>query len=665
MKNTAILLFTALLFIPHLVTADETPIQLPPISVTPGRFGIHEGTTLLNELSREEMEYLPLIDNDVFRAAQIFPGVVSNDFSARFEVRGGEKDETAVRLDGLELYEPFHLQDFGGAISSIDLGIIGRADLLTGGFPAEYGDRMSAVYEITTRNARRDRVHANLGIDLLNLHAILEGPLGKGSWLFSARRGYIDWILKLMGSDEELNPRYTDVFIKLDQPLSDKDTLILESLIGLDENEIHEEGTDLLSEYRNRIGWLRWRRLWQEQVFSDLFLFVGHMDQDKREGDFLNTASVPASMDKEGEHDERVLDYMGWQMDVNARWHDSHTTKWGIIWRWSDVFYDYFFREAGDVQPIRSRVDSDGWDWDLRSYIQDEWQVTQQIALNAGVRWLYQHENASSSIAPRLVFAIRPNPNWILRAAWGIYHQPVDRLHLPVESGQPYVDRPEEAEHWIFSAEYQPTEEMFLRVEGYYKPMDHLVGFIRDAGRKSQQFLIPDRGKAWGAELFGIRRFSEQFSVSLGYAYSVAQASIGDQTFNRDSDQRHSFSLIGHYALSDTTSLYFNWRFHTGTPYTEAQYRLEDDRWIKSYGEINGNRLPPYHSLDVRLTKEATYRRWHLQWYLQILNLYNRNNLHEYSYEEILSLSGEVQGYEKVEEPLLPIVPTLGVNVTF
>ena len=92
-----------------------------------------------------------MIDNDIMRASQIFPGVVSNDFSARFSVRGGEKDEILVRLDGMELYEPFHLQDYGGALSVIDLGLLDRADLLMGGFPAKYGGKMSGVFDIVSK----------------------------------------------------------------------------------------------------------------------------------------------------------------------------------------------------------------------------------------------------------------------------------------------------------------------------------------------------------------------------------------------------------------------------------------------------------------------------------------------------------------------------------
>ena len=77
--------------------ADRSSIEFEEITVTPGQFTIQEGTRSALSLSKREVGLYPLIDNDIMRAAQIFPGVVSNDFSARFSVRGSEKDEILVK----------------------------------------------------------------------------------------------------------------------------------------------------------------------------------------------------------------------------------------------------------------------------------------------------------------------------------------------------------------------------------------------------------------------------------------------------------------------------------------------------------------------------------------------------------------------------------------
>lgn len=205
------------------------------------QFSIEPGIHATLTLSKREIQLFPMMDNDTARAVQIFPGVASNDFSARFNVRGGEKDEILVRLDGMEIFDPYHLQDFGGAISIIALGTVRRANLLMGGVPAEFGGKMSGVFVITAKSGNRGEFSANVGFNLINAHALLEGPLSnKGSRLFSARRGYVDLILALMRADEELKPQYADFYSKITYDLTEKHELTLNTLYAWDDNLIDE-----------------------------------------------------------------------------------------------------------------------------------------------------------------------------------------------------------------------------------------------------------------------------------------------------------------------------------------------------------------------------------------------------------------------------------------
>jgi len=112
------------------------------------------------------------------------------------------------------------------------------------------------------------------------------------------------------------------------------------------------------------------------------------------------------------------------------------------------------------------------------------------------------------------------------------------------------------------------------------------------------------------------------------------------------------------------------WRYHSGDPYTDSWYEKIPSGngeliWQKEYGPPNGERLPSYHSLDARLTKNFLFKKWELSLYIQILNLYNRKNVHEYSFEEILDDEGKVVSYERMAEHFLPILPTLGVSARF
>ena len=679
----------------HAQTASE-PVQLEEIVVTPGKFSVQSGTDASLSLSKEGIDLFPLIDNDVFRAAHIFPGVIANDFSARFNLRGGEKDEIVVRLDGMELFEPYHLQDFGGAISIIDLGVVRRADLLMGGFPAEYGDKMSGVFDIATKTGNRDKFAMNLGIDLINAHALLEGPLSdKGSWLISARRGYVDLILALMDADEDLRPQYADLYSKIAYDLTDKDKLTFNALYAWDDNFIDadNDADDLDSTYQNAMFWTKWRHFYSESVWSDLFIFNSLTTRDRRAGHYdtlgRSVGRIYNSVDK------RDFGFLGAKGELTARLGETHTVQGGLEWRWSRVEYDYVVRRRQQItsQFILSRcplctfgtsTEIDGSGSEIKGYLQDEWQLHPKLALNIGGRYLLQNYRRNDiqkyEISPRIALAVKPIENLTLRAAWGLYHQPIDLMTIPVETFVIDVGRAGRAIHYIIGAEYASGKNFMVRAEGYYKALTNLAGQIQDFGRQAQIIAPTDSGYATGFDLFGMYALSDRLTGSVGYAFSIAKARDEDlmydrplfgEEFYRDFDQRYTIALNGSYQITSRWHLHLSWRFHTGNPTTPLEHtlvRYSDDyaECERGFGEYNTDRLPPYHSLDLRLTKVSEYKSWTLNWYVQILNLYNRSNVHERAFSEVRDeTTGGLIGCEVSDEPLFPILPTLGVSATF
>jgi hypothetical protein len=192
-------------------------VALSEMVITPGHFGLLQGEAGGSQaLSRETLETIPQIGEDIYRAVSRLPGVTADDFSAKFGVRGGTGDEMYVSLDGLELVEPFHLKDVGGAFSIIDIQTLGTASLNTGGFSAEYGDRLAGVFTLTTSDPRTDGVHGSVGVSAMNARATLQGGFagGKGGWVLSARPGYLDVALKFTEIADSIQPRYYDLFAK-------------------------------------------------------------------------------------------------------------------------------------------------------------------------------------------------------------------------------------------------------------------------------------------------------------------------------------------------------------------------------------------------------------------------------------------------------------------
>ena len=669
-RKLVYLIFATLLFaLTGLFTTDAeedaAPVELEKIVVTPGRFTIYDGTSARISLSQKEIERFPLIDNDVMRAGHVFPGVVSSDYSARFSVRGGEKDDISVRLDGMELYNPYHLQDFGGAVSLIGLELVQNTQLLIGGFPAEYGEKMSGVFDLKTRSPNTEQFSANFGIDLINATATLEGPLSeKGSWLLSARRGYIDLILALMDIDEDYKPQYADVYGKFTYQVTQADTVTLNGLYGWDKNRIRLDDVDnnLDSQYDNSTAWAKWQHTFGDTHWTDFFVFAGISNQNRMTG--------------KADVDNRDFRFFGTKGELTANLFDKHTFRSGVKWQWLTAQYQYDVqeRQAGVnvYKPILVDIDDNGGEFS--AFLQDEWQLHSKLALNIGGHFVYQQYRKEGiqryEIGPRVALAVKPINNLLLRGAWGIYHQPISLMRVPVEDGIETVGRAEQASHYIIGAEYTPTNNFLVRIEGYYNTFDNLVGRLREFGRQNQIFAAPESGDAKGLDVFMMHAVSNRLSWTLGYAYGIAEEIAGGTTIFRQYDRRHAFAVSTNYQFAPTWHLYLSWRFHTGeprTPLIHTEVRLPDGGIAcdRQFGETHSARMPAYHSLDFRITKQSSYRRWDLSWYFQILNLYNHRNLDQYAFSEVLN--EETGAIECVieEEPLFPIVPTLGVTLRF
>lgn len=185
-----------------IITLIPRLVALKEINVTASASLLAEEPTAAVALDRRQIQELPHFGDDLYRAIAILPSTTGGDFSARFAIRGGLYDETLVNLDGQELMEPFHLKDFQGIFSILDPEMIGGVELTPGGFTAEYGDRMTGVLDIVARSPSQTRT--GFGISFTNAWVNSVGRFagGKGSWIASARRGYLDLILNAAGADD-------------------------------------------------------------------------------------------------------------------------------------------------------------------------------------------------------------------------------------------------------------------------------------------------------------------------------------------------------------------------------------------------------------------------------------------------------------------------------
>ena len=174
-------------------------------------------------------------ESDIFRSLQFLPGVLtSSQISSGLFVRGGSPDQNLVLLDGSTVYNPSHLFGF---ISTFNTDAIKDVELIKGGYPAEFGGRLSAVLNLTQRDGNQEKTEGIANIGIISSKISLDGPIGNGSWFISGRRTYFDLILGLLPDDPQ-NPfpnfHFYDVNAKISQNLGDNDKVYLSGFLSSD-----------------------------------------------------------------------------------------------------------------------------------------------------------------------------------------------------------------------------------------------------------------------------------------------------------------------------------------------------------------------------------------------------------------------------------------------
>ncbi len=225
-----------------LITLRENEIEMSQILVTGTRRQEAKDTRpSVTTMTPRESKILPGAAEDVLRSLQALPGVTSvNDFSSQLVVRGSGPDQNLIMIDGFEVINPYRLY---GVVSMFNPETVSDISLQTGGFAAQYGDRLSAVIDVKNREGRADvPFSAKLNFSLTNMNLIFEGglPFEGSSYLLSLRRTYYDLILgpvlkskKLIEGDVAL-PNFRDLQFKSSIPITDEHKVVFNALTSRD-----------------------------------------------------------------------------------------------------------------------------------------------------------------------------------------------------------------------------------------------------------------------------------------------------------------------------------------------------------------------------------------------------------------------------------------------
>ncbi len=467
---------------------------------------------------------------DVFRTLQTLPGIVApSDFSSQLVIRGSSPDQNLILIDNLEVFNPYRLYGF---ISMFNPDIVSDIAIMTGGFPAQYGDRLSAVLDIKYRDGARDKgyISGKLNASIVAANGIIEGalPFWNGAYLVSARRTYYDLIAGpiarstgAVDGDVAL-PNFRDLQAKFTvQPHSDH-MVSLNMITSRDNTEFtsgaSRERADSLSlidrSFNDLIGltwkWtptdnfvLRSSASWYRNKGANTFggsggsqVAVGipdlTRDQFEQLQDSLRRAGlqVPTLFSVEG---TTSFNFQKVTYRTDATWRlGNHTLEFGANTDFITTSVDFTLLLDPRLIALRAvnpRVpqlpESFGSIIEyprFAGYIHDNIRVTPQLTIQPGLRYDVFTLINKSYLAPRLSASYAFDLNTTLRAAYGIYYQSpgyeklFDRSVFLDFTG-PWLRElsAEKATHYVLGLERMITPEWQVRVEAYYKGFDNVI----------------------------------------------------------------------------------------------------------------------------------------------------------------------------------------------
>lgn len=673
------------------ISLAPTAVDLETVDISARRERARSTVNMsVRRLEPAEIAILPSISGepDIAQYLTVLPGIVSSgDQGGQLFVRGGAPSQTRVLLDGLTIYNPFHSI---GLFSVFESEAIQSVDVLTGGFQADHGGRLSAVLDIKTRTGNKKDWHGLVSASPFQARALIEGPIvpstdekpNSVSVLLTGKYGYLDKtspILYPYAAERAIlaNEGPSDESAGL--PFSYGDLYGKISFSGNTGSELDVFGLHFTDAFSvPDIASLHWQvsggganfRLVPPNANVVVDGVVGYTD-------YLTTLEEEGA----GPRTSGVVSYTA----------QLHFTYFGAR---SELRYGLDFHgfntDFNFNNPLGQAVQQRDFTSEIAGYARYQVRTGSWI-LEPGLRIHYYAAQSQLSPEPRLGVKFLASDRMRVKAAGGLYSQNVlgttneedvvnffvgflagPQQQLAQPDGSTGSNNLQRAFHGLLGWEYDLTDRLQIRAEGYYKGFQQLINLNRSKERGSDPDFLVETGRAYGAELTAEYRSSSWY-LWAAYALAWTERDDGSQIYPTVYDRRHNLNLLGAYSWGDRKAWRASARWNLGSPFPFTQtvgfYQDIPPRdllrgqsvltgnfplGVLLSDERNGGRLSAYHRLDLSVQRTFFLNdsgASRLAMSASISNVYDRPNI--FYVDRVTN--------DRVDQ--LPILPSL--NVTF
>ncbi len=635
-----------------------------------------ESSTSTQTLNAEDIRRAPGVQEDVVRATALLPGVnVTSAGRNDLIVRGGAPFENLFVVDGIEVQNINHFGSqgsTGGPLSIINIDFVNNVDFSSGGFGVKYGDKTASITNITLRNGNEEAFGGKLNLSATGFGLNLEGPISdQGSYLFSARRSYLDFIFDAAGFS--FVPQYWDFQGKVNYRLDSKNSLSFVAISAL--NDVKLNNDDLDNRYDNSrvaipeqvqiFSGLTWKHLF-ESGFSTVTIGQSYVDFLT----FQNDSNLVEIFRNDSRESELIL-----KADVDLKLNDQFDFAFGNQVKYGmDQSYDVLI-------PGNIRLDNFGNEQALDidssfSTIKNATYANLNTKLgphrlSLGLRMDYfnfTEDNLFLSPRASFTYFLNETSSFVLSA--GRYYQSPSYIWMIGALNQEL--NPIRADQMVIAYEHTPMEDVKVQLEFYgklysnypariYRPQSVLApGGFDDISLDIPFGLEPlsneGEGRAYGVELFIQKKLSEipvYGLLSLTLAKSEFKSIEGVYRPSKY-DSRFIANLALGWRINQDWELSGKFRLATGVPTTNFTSEGKID--YEHYNE--GDRLPVYHAMDVRVDRRWTFSGLALITYLDIQNVYNKKNISgiDWNFRE---------NKQELNESSIGLLPSIGINLEF